>query len=410
MLMLHLIGVVLLARYLYKEFKAQLLARCSSKVCTEADYTLLLNAVHSHRKYVSRKLRAEYPFLFPLSALFAIGVFVLFSGVGIGRGDDTGACISMCNNCTTCHDNNSAVLSHVMPMIQQQRTSTPVLDFRMNHCLSTSPPAPSDTRNATPVYCYVTRAWQQPVASVQYGGVVTVTDDDRTYFVDSERKLYTTLRTSYWLPIDTLADTSTTEQHATTTLTTGPNIVGESTLKHWLLQNRPDGGCVCAEQLGIYDNVSFMYYHNRVTGTSQWTVLFEPTIVTGGGIARQHHRRRVKHTVMHDSRFPVTVEHDDVFTVSFASSQFKFSSDYEVDELVMYDGKISALLRQQQKHRPHNETQKAVLRYIPAEKMTRIALELSGESATCFTYCLQYPYHQYQYHHHTVLRGHVAPP
>jgi hypothetical protein len=354
MIVLYYVGLLLFARYLYKELKSLALARCNKEVRevrTEEDVRLYMDTASHHRKYVSRKLRASYPFLFPCSALAATLVF-LNAGLYVHCPAELTETCPLSNQSVTCITAASTPLATA--------TEPEAVVFKTRSCLGI---------NTRDTYCHASRAWREPITGI-HTHYHTNVDATRAHFIDTERNYYFVAHASELRPIDRDGEDET---H----IVTGPVLVKEQQLRMALAQQHEE--CVCAPAMGIHDNVSFVYDR----ATTQWAVLIDTAVVSPAPGARM-----IQRVVSYNRQRAVTLEHYDQLIVSFSSPQFKFT-----------ESELTTLIE----HNRRTKNTTFILRRLnePAQHLARLSVVLSGDSATCFTYCSRrHPSHLALHHHH----------
>jgi hypothetical protein len=223
----------------------------------------------------------------------------------------------------------------------------------------------SDCFSPAQQYCYYERQWQGPVDRVTRQPNYFIDEYEDIYFVKWGQKQ---------------------DQHEHVVV--GDNLIKETHLVRTLTRLREKEGerCICPSFLGIYDNMSFIYYHD----TKEWIIMNEPVIgepTTGARLINT----LVKYSENSAFRqfLPVMAtksEHWDSFSVSFNSPSFQFDSN-DVKPLASLNHK---LLQYDTVEMKRTEQTQFILRRLDREReMRRISIKLKGDEAICFIFCQQ---------------------
>jgi hypothetical protein len=239
------------------------------------------------------------------------------------------------------------------PQVQVQvRSLENITGMTLSHCFS-----PEQQ------YCYYEKQWLGPVDRQTWQPNYFIDEYEDIYFVKQGQK-------------------RDDNQH----VVVGDNLIKETHLVRTLTRLREKEGerCICPSFLGIYDNMSFIYYHD----TTEWIIMNEPVIGEATPGARLINTM-VKYP--ENSAFkqfiPATMtksEHWDSFSVSFNSPSFQFDSN-DVKPLASLNHK---LLQYDTIEMKRTEQSQFILRRLDREReMRRISIKLKGDEAMCFIFC-----------------------
>jgi hypothetical protein len=238
-----------------------------------------------------------------------------------------------------------------------------VLGQSLRHCT---------VRGQSGEYCYYKEEWQN-------GDITREREEERFYYVDQFEEIYFRLNTVRRQLIGEGEDYE---------IINGHSIVKEKSLKRTLkrLYEKEGERCICPGFLGIRDNISFLYYHEK----SDWIILNNPVLgerLTNSQLVNtwiNYPQNSVFRKFLSSDQSQKKNEHYDSFTLSFDSPSYQFDSQ-DVRLLEEYNAKMF-----------HYETVKMgdaqqnvfILRRLSREKhIKRLSIKLKGQDAVCFIFC-----------------------
>lgn len=238
-----------------------------------------------------------------------------------------------------------------------------VLGQSLRHCI---------LRGESGEYCYYKEEWQADE-------IIQEREEEKLYYVDQFKEIYFSMNTVRRQLIGDDEDYEIIDGHS---------VVKEKSLIRTLKRLYENEGerCICPDFLGIRDNISFLYYHEK----SDWIILNNP--VLGERLANSqlvntwinYPQNSVFRKFLHRYQYKKKNEHYDSFTLSFDSPSYQFDS-YDVQLLEEYNAKM---FHYETVERHDSQQSIFILKRLSREKhIKRLSIKLKGQDAVCFIFC-----------------------